>query len=76
MAAAIGAATGIGIALAGGRLLSGSIASLVDAFPESPIRLDGLRALGLPATTGFESGLFVIAVTAALLARKRLHSGN
>jgi DNA-binding winged helix-turn-helix (wHTH) protein len=68
----IGAAAGAGIALAGGRLLAGSLAQLTAAFPESPLRLDGLRAVGLTVATAFEVALFASFVTTALLARRRL----
>lgn len=68
----LGAAAGAALALLGGRLLAGSLAALADAFPESPLRLDGLLALGLPAATAFEAALFATFVTGALLSRQRL----
>lgn len=72
----IGATTGLIIALAGGRLLAGSLVELSAAFPESPLRLDGLVALGLPFATAFECALFVAFVTAGLMIRRRLVSAR
>ena len=75
-ALALGGVTGAALALLGGRLLAGSLAALAAAFPESPLRLDRLLALGLPAATAFEAALFATFVTAALLARQRLSAPN
>ena len=71
-AVGLGLAIGAAIALAGGRLLAGSLAELAAAFPESPLRLDGLLALGLIPATMFETALFASVVTGALLVRRRL----
>lgn len=72
----LGAVTGAALTLLGGRLLAGSLAALAAAFPESPLRLDRLFVLGLPATTAFEAALFVTFVTGALLARQRLSTST
>ena len=76
----IGGAAGLLIALSGGRLLGGSLASLAGAFPQSRLRLDrlggwfGEQGFG-PVTNGvtatLEGMLFTAGVVAAMLVAVR-----
>lgn len=75
---AAGAAAGLGIALAGGRLMAGSLAELSRSFPNSRLGVDhtgvlaGGNGLGLTFATMLESALFVTCVVGALLIARRL----
>ena len=72
IAATIGAITGVGIALSGGRLMIGSLASLAAEFPQTNLRLEALTPLMLSTATAMEAALFAGFVTAALLWTRRL----
>lgn len=74
-AAALGALAGIGITLAGGRLLGGSLAALSQQFPQSALRLDPLGLLGgegrfdalsQMVSAGLEGMLFCASIALAL----------
>lgn len=81
-AAMVGAAAGVAITAAGGRLLGGSLALLADLLPQSRLRLDQIGALlgedgfgriSQIVTGGLEGMLFAACITAAmLLARRQL----
>jgi DNA-binding winged helix-turn-helix (wHTH) protein len=73
-APAIGALAGVLIALAGGRLMLGSLASLAREYPQSNLRLEGLSSTILAAATALECALFAGCVVAALLWARRLAS--
>jgi DNA-binding winged helix-turn-helix (wHTH) protein len=77
LAALVGGATGLAIALMGGRLMAGSLDVLARSFPGSRLSLDrigglfgehGLGASGLLLTTAAEGALFALCIAA--LARK------
>ncbi|WP_188055775.1 transcriptional regulator [Sphingosinithalassobacter sp. CS137] len=79
-AAAIGGATGAGIALLGGRMLGGSLDLLVQGFPASRLRLDSLGGLfgengfgpvSRIVTGGLEGALFAGCLVAAMLFARR-----
>lgn len=74
-AAILCAAAGLAIALLGGRMLAGSLTSLIETFPGT-LQLEGVAALfgetqlgprAAAATAALEAGLFGACVTAALL---------
>lgn len=80
IAGALGGGAGALVALAGGRLMGGSLAALADSFPGS--RLDIARLGGLfgeggfgPVTTavtgGLEGGLFSACVVGAMVAARK-----
>lgn len=81
-AMAAGGAAGILIALAGGRLMAGSLDLLAQRFTDSRLRLDALGALlgeaglgpvAMTVTAGLEGALFAAGVVAAMvLAARRL----
>lgn len=71
-ATGLGAAAGALVALAGGRLMTGSLVALVAAFPGSALRLDGLVRIGLPIASAMEGALFATFVTAALMLHDRV----
>jgi DNA-binding winged helix-turn-helix (wHTH) protein len=81
LAGAIGAAAGAAIALAGGRLMLGSLELLAHGFSGSKLRLDQIGAafgeagygpVTRTVTSALEAGLFsACVVTAILLAQKR-----
>lgn len=80
VAAAVGAAAGILIALVGGRLMLGSLDLLARTFPDSRLRLEpisglfGEPGLGLVtrvATCALEGGLFSACVVAAMILGQR-----
>ncbi|WP_326525863.1 winged helix-turn-helix domain-containing protein [Sphingomonas sp.] len=80
IAGGIGAMAGLGITLAGGRLLGGSLDLLARGFPESRLRLDQVGALfgetgfgpAAQAVTGaLEGGLFAAFVVGAILVARR-----
>lgn len=80
LGALTGAMGGLLIALAGGRLLGGSLAMVAERYAESRIRLDGLGGLfgepgfgplTLAAVTGVEGLLFTGGVVAALVLADR-----
>jgi DNA-binding winged helix-turn-helix (wHTH) protein len=69
LAALIGAAAGLAIALTGGRLMAGSLALLAQHFPGSRLSLgplNGLGPLAHAATAMLEGLIFTLCVTAAL----------
>lgn len=79
-AAVAGGIAGAAIALAGGRLMGGSLALLAASFPASRLRLDGIagmvgettfgRASGL-ATAILEGALFAAGIVAAMILVRR-----
>jgi hypothetical protein len=78
---AAGALAGGAIALAGGRLMAGSLGELAERFPDSRLGFDragtllGLadgNRLGIGVATALEGGLFVGCVVGALLIARRL----
>jgi DNA-binding winged helix-turn-helix (wHTH) protein len=80
VAAAIGAAAGILIALLGGRLMGGSLDLLARTFPDSRLRLDqigaafgedGFGPVGQAVTGALEGGLFAACVVGAMLLGRR-----
>lgn len=71
-APALGALAGVLIALAGGRLMLGSLASLAREYPQTNLRLEGLTPAVLTAATVLECALFAGCVTAALIWARRL----
>lgn len=75
LAAAIGALTGILIAMAGGQLLGGSLAQLAESFPDARLHLDPLGALLGPfaagATSALEGAWFSLSLVGALLLARR-----
>jgi DNA-binding winged helix-turn-helix (wHTH) protein len=82
LAAAIGAVAGLVVALAGGRLMGGSLDLLATHFPGSRLRLDrigsvfgesGFGPVTQAATAALEGALFTACLVAAmLLARRQL----
>jgi DNA-binding winged helix-turn-helix (wHTH) protein len=79
-AALIGAAAGLLIALSGGRLLGGSLASLAGAFPQSRLRLDllggwfgeqGFGPVTNTVTCALEGMLFTAGLVAAITIGQR-----
>ena len=67
LAALLGAGAGLALALLDGRMMAGSLASLVAAFPASQVRLEGvggplgetgLGPFGRAATSAFEGAIF------------------
>ena len=81
VAVVLGGAAGALVALLGGRLMGGSLASLADAFPDSRLRLDGIGGMfGEPAfgpvsqamTAGLEAGLFASLVVAGMVLASRV----
>lgn len=75
MAALLGAAAGLIIVLLDGRMMAGSLQTLVTAFPASQFRLDGLGQLlgergfsarSRIATAAFEGAVFVVAIVQAM----------
>jgi DNA-binding winged helix-turn-helix (wHTH) protein len=84
LAALIGAGAGLIIALLGGHLMGGSLASLAASFPGSELRLDrvgglfgekGFGPVSQAATGALEGALFSGCVVAALLQAKRSMKG-
>ena len=80
IAAAIGGATGVLIALSGGRLMGGSLALLSEQFPDSRLRLDQLSALfgedrfgpvSQIVTGGLEGALFAGCVVGTMILARR-----
>lgn len=75
----LGGMAGTAIALAGGRLMAGSLAELVARFPESNLRLggalfgeQGLGPVALTVATAFECALFAGCVAGAIVLARRL----
>lgn len=75
MAALLGGAAGLIVILLDGRMMAGSLQTLVTAFPSSPFRLDGLgRSLGergfgassRMVTAALEGAVFVVAMVQAM----------
>jgi len=75
LAAAIGALAGLLIAVAGGHLLSGSLALLAESFPGARLHLDPLGATLGPfaatATNALEGAWFSLCVVGALMLARR-----
>jgi hypothetical protein len=75
LAAALGALAGLLIAMTGGRLLGGSLASLAESFPDSRLHLDPLGAVLGPcaagATSALEAAWFSLCLVGALLLARR-----
>lgn len=76
---------GLGVALAGGRLMGGSLALLAETFPQSRLRIAPLEALVGEASLGpisqmttaaLEGGLFGACVLAALTLSRRASPGR
>jgi hypothetical protein len=85
MAGLIGAATGAIIALAGGRLMAGSLDLLAHTFPDSRLRLDqisgllgetGVGPLTRMVTSALEGALFSACVVAAMILAQRTFSDS
>lgn len=83
-AASIGAIAGVGIVLAGGRLLGGSIYELARLLPQSRLRFDqiggffgetGFGPISQIVTGGLESMLLAAGITAAILLAQRQRGG-
>ena len=83
VAIAAGGATGALIAILGGHLLGGSLASLADAFPDSRLRLDaigqlfgepGFGPLSQAVTAGLEAALFASWVVGTMVLADRARS--
>jgi len=83
VAIAAGGATGSLIAVLGGHLLGGSLASLADAFPDSRLRLDaigqlfgepGFGPLSQAVTAGLEGALFASWVVGTIVLADRARS--
>lgn len=75
LAALLGAAAGVIVVLLDGRMMAGSLQTLVTAFPSSQFRFDGLGRLlgergfgsnGRMLTAAFEGAVFVVAVVQAM----------
>ncbi|WP_333574036.1 winged helix-turn-helix domain-containing protein [Sphingomonas sp.] len=75
MAALLGAAAGLIVILLDGRMMAGSLQTLVSAFPSSQFRFDGLgrllgeRGFGASSrmvTAAFEGAVFVVAMVQAM----------
>lgn len=83
-AATAGGAAGLLIALAGGRLLGGSLLSLASTFPHSRLQLDsigrlfgetGFGPVSRAVTSTVEGSLFAIGIVAAMMrARRRVET--
>ena len=86
IAGLFGGAAGIGIALAGGTLMGGSLDALAQGFPESRLTMDHIASLfGEPAfgpltravTSAAEGALFAAcSVGAMTIARRSLTKGS
>lgn len=85
VAALIGAAAGLIIVLLDGRMMAGSLQTLVTAFPLSQFRLDGLGQLlgergfdlhGRLVTAAFEGAMFVFALVEAMQRHFRHYDTN
>lgn len=72
----LGIVAGLGISLAGGRLMIGSLAALSQGFPASRLRVEDLGSAGLPIATAIECALFAGCVAAALAIAERLSRGR
>ncbi len=79
-AALAGAVAGVLIALLGGRLMAGSLASLAERFPDSRLRLDrigawfgedGLGPVGQIVTGALEGALFAAFIVGAMALTRR-----
>jgi hypothetical protein len=75
VAAAVGALAGLLISLTGGRLLVGSLALLVETFPEARLHLDPLGSLLGPlaasVTNAVEGAWFSLCLVGALMLARR-----
>jgi DNA-binding winged helix-turn-helix (wHTH) protein len=85
VAVVLGGAAGALVALLGGRLMGGSLASLADAFPDSRLRLDGIGGMfgeaafgpvSQAVTAGLEAGLFASLVVAGMVLASRAIDGK
>jgi hypothetical protein len=81
VAVVLGGAAGALVALLGGRLMGGSLASLADGFPDSRLRLDGIGGMfgeaafgpvSQAVTAGLEAGLFASLVVAGMVLASRV----
>lgn len=75
-AALIGIIAGVVIVLSGGQLLAGSLAMLIDSFPQANLRMNGLETAGFGPTSrmvtaAFEAALFCSCVAVAITALDR-----
>ena len=84
LAALAGGAGGLLIALAGGRLMAGSLAAMVDRFPGARLHLDplgtlfgedGFGPIGQAVTATLEGALFAACVVGAMLYVRRPNDG-
>lgn len=75
LAAVIGALAGLLIAMTGGHLLGGSLASLAESFPNAPLHLDPLGTVLGPfaatATNAMEGAWFCLCLVGALMLARR-----
>jgi DNA-binding winged helix-turn-helix (wHTH) protein len=71
LAAAIGALAGLLIAVAGGQLLRGSLASLAESFPDARLHLGALAPFAATVTNALEGAWFTLCVAGALLLARR-----
>jgi DNA-binding winged helix-turn-helix (wHTH) protein len=85
LAALAGGLAGVAIALAGGRLMAGSLDLLATSFPDSRLRLDaigalfgetGFGAVSQVATAGLEGALFGGCVVGATIVARRTLAAN
>lgn len=84
-AALTGAASGVVVSLAGGRLMLGSLDVLARTFPDSRLRLDrigslfgesGLGPLTRTVTGGLEAALFAACIAGAMILARRALAGQ
>ena len=85
IAALSGGVAGVAIALAGGRLMAGSLDLLARSFPDSRLRLDPIGALfgeqgfgpvSQVVTAGLEGALFGGCVVGAMIVARRTLAGG
>ena len=79
----LGGLAGAAMAIAGGRLMAGSLAELAARFPESKLRLGGalfgehgLGPVPLTVATAFEGALFAGCVAGAVALARRLRAAG
>jgi DNA-binding winged helix-turn-helix (wHTH) protein len=70
-AAVIGALAGLLIAVAGGQLLRGSLASLADSFPDARLHLGSLRPFAAAVSNALEGAWFTLCLAGALMLARR-----
>jgi DNA-binding winged helix-turn-helix (wHTH) protein len=71
LAAAIGAAAGLLIAMTGGQLLGGSLAQLSESFPDARLHLDLLGPFAAAVTNALEGAWFSLCLVGALMLARR-----